>query len=146
MNAYMICMARFRFRRGPVELEIEYPGEVPAEKETVVDSLLEHFESLLKGSEEPLVADGEPSAEKGEKRSKRGGARKAFVSPGIDELIGKKWLVEKTTGQIVAQLKADGIVGANEDNVSSALLRKVQSRALVRTQRDGEWVWTIPTL
>ncbi|HYY47068.1 MAG TPA: hypothetical protein VFA17_00105 [Thermoplasmata archaeon] len=142
-------MTRFRFRRGSVELEIEYSTEIPSEDKELITSLMGNFEGLLSGRETPIIEEDDQSeapTERTEKKSKRGGARRPFVAPGVDNLIATKWLVEKTTDEVVSKLKADGIVGANEDNVASALLRKVQRRALVRTERDGEWVWTIPTL
>lgn len=138
-------MARFRFRRGSVELEIEYAGDVPADKEEVIGALLVQFKEMLEGPATELESapQDDPASLK---KSRRGGARRAFVSPGIDELVRNKWLAGKTTEEVVAKLKEDGIVGASEDNVNSALLRKVQSRVLTRSRADGDWVWTIPTL
>ncbi len=138
-------MPRFRFRRGSVELEIEYSGDVPADKEEVIGALVSQFKNMLEGPtiEPEAGLQGDPGSLK---KSRRGGVRKAFVSPGIDELIKSKWLAGKTTAEVVDRLKTDGILGASEDNVNSALLRKVQSRVLTRTRSNGDWVWTIPTL
>jgi len=137
-------MTRYRFRRGSMELEIEYSGDVPDAEQESISSILTYFKTVLTGA--GREADALDEDRSPEKKSRRGGARKAFVSPGIDDLIKTKWLIGKTTQEIVTKLKADGIVGANEDNVNSALLRKVQSRVLTRTEQDGEWMWTLPTI
>jgi hypothetical protein len=134
---------RYRFRRGSSELEVEFSEEIPAGQQELLSSLLEHFASILR-EEEVEDTVGESPASVG-KKTRRGGPRKAFVSPAIEELVKDKWLVEKTTADVVKELKTRGIVAANEDNVNAALLRKVQAGRLARADRGGEWVWTVHT-
>jgi len=134
---------RYRFKRGSTELEVEFSADAPTEQQQLVASLLESFVDLLQESAEG--AEEEQKSQRGAKKTRRGGPRKAFVSPAIDELLESKWLVQKTTPEVVAHLKTMGVVAANEDNVSAALLRKLQARKLARMERDGQWVWTVHT-
>jgi len=60
-------------------------------------------------------------------------------------LIDEKWLVEKTTDEVVRKLREDGVVAAREGNVIAALARKVPQRIARIERDDGVTVWTVHT-
>jgi len=146
---------KVRFRRGTTELELEFAGnDVPEDQKQIVQELLASFasslgqpsqmeetEAMAPMSPTPTVVALGPTGRK----SRRGGRRKAFVSPAIEKLIDEKWLVEKTTDEVVRKLREDGVVAAREGNVIAALARKVPQRIARIERDDGVTVWTVHT-
>ncbi len=140
---------KLRFKRGTTELEMEFPGDVPEDQKEVVQGLIEQFSTILQQTPEEPKQEQTPTkptlTKQGpERRSKRGGKRTAFVSPALDKLIESKWLVGKTTGEIVAKLQQEGVVAASEGNVTAALVRKVPHK-LAKVEREGVTLWTVHT-
>jgi len=137
---------RYRFRKGATELELEYDRELPEEQAKLVSSLLGHFVEIFEGAGPEADEAGETKPVRGqERKSRRGGRRTAFVSPKIEELIQSKWLVEKSTADVVEKLKLEGVVAANEENVVAALQRKVPHK-LARLEREGKVLWTVHSM
>lgn len=135
---------KLRFKRGSTELEMEFAGEVPEDQKQVVQELIQQFSMILQ--EEPEQSEPEmiPPKPGPERKSKRGGKRTAFVSPALDKLIESKWLAGKTTEEIVAKLREEGVVAASEGNVAAALERK-RPHKLAKVERDGVTLWTVHT-
>ena len=129
---------------GDLEVEWQWVGEVPQEIEQRVTKLLNRFLALLETS--PAVApqvrttvDVVPSGQL--KKTARGGARKASVSRGIDELIKSKWLVEKKATDVADKLR-ETYPGASAENVMPALRRRL-NKNVTRRKQDGEWLWSV---
>ncbi len=135
---------KVRFKRGATELELEFTGEVPEDQKQVVQDLILRFSEILQEAPEESGPETMPTKSGPERKSKRGGKRTAFVSPALDKLIESKWLAGKTTEEIVAKLREEGVVAASEGNVAAALARKVPHR-LAKVERDGVTLWTVHT-
>lgn len=133
---------RYRFRRGLTEFEIEHSGDIPDEQQKVLTSLLETFSGLLQEEavSEPVTGGNSPAPVNAEdRRDCRGGQRKAFISPALDRLIERKWLVEKNMPEVVAQLKADGVPGEGHQAVAGRPLA-----GKVRTPSGRKWLTSSP--
>ena len=135
---------KLRFKRGTTELEMEFTGEVPEDHKKVVQDLIQQFSVMLQETPEESEPETIPPKSGPERKSKRGGKRTAFVSPAVDKLIESKWLAGKTTEEIVAKLREEGVVAASEGNVTAALARKIPHK-LAKVERDGVTLWTVHT-
>jgi hypothetical protein len=155
--AIWVVQVKYRFKRGDIELEIEYVESLSNDQEAVVDSLLEKFAELLSTAQDQdaqrTTIQNERESGLQQKKGRKSGSSstqtkgisggKGFISARLDELVADKWIVRKTVKEIVGELRARGTPGATSDNVSVALLRAVRDRKLTRSREDGDYLYSI---
>lgn len=130
--------ARFRIRKG--EIEIEYEGkssEINAKYEEAFEWIT--TVTITPPKHEPPRKKKKIEREELEKKQdRRGGTRSNVVSRAIDELVSNGWLDEaKTTSEVLAELERRAIPGITINNVSESLRRRARSGVLDRIRGAG---------
>jgi hypothetical protein len=127
---------------GDTEFEIE--GVANGDLKKKIDYLYEIFKQTIAG-------ETEPQRKKGHKKDvkRRGGRKPPFYKSNIQRIINKEpeWFVDKDAKEVTTKLKTEyGVPGANETQVSTALLRFFADGLLTRKEVDKKYLYSVTSL
>lgn len=127
---------------GDTEFEIEGVGSKELEKK--IDYLYEAFKQAIEKNRKTQNKEGK-------KIAKRGGAgrKPPFYKANIQRIIDEEpgWLVEKDIGEVASKLRTEyGVPGANETQVSNALIGFFKRGSLTRKEEKGKYLYSVTTL